>query len=266
MSFEGEPPPPAPSPPPVGQPEGSRPRRRWVVPAAVGAGIAVIAGVVAWGLAGNDDGDGEGGGQIDDDVSAAPPAPSSTIELDDLEPALLTEDEVGEGFTEDTRGGGEVTSDELDTSAECREAFGMVDDVDAQAEADFVGEADAIVAHTLTLVVEGQPSLSRMRDVLNQCEIGWADEQVEGGLALSVDEIDGVGDEAVEIEIVYEIASEGVEITADGYGILSRRDGVQSAVFGVGPTGGTESEPADRDLIRALAQRADEKLSDVLEG
>jgi hypothetical protein len=45
------------------------------------------------------------------------------LELDDLEPALLTDDEVGAGFTETTDSGDDdqLTSDELETSEECQE-------------------------------------------------------------------------------------------------------------------------------------------------
>jgi hypothetical protein len=55
-------------------------------------------------------------------------------------------------------------------------------------------------------------------------------------------------------------------VTVEGYNIALIRDGVVSAIGGFGAVDleTFEGEPADRELLRTLSERADEKVGQVL--
>jgi hypothetical protein len=229
------------------------------VPAAIGGAAAVVAGVVAFGLANNDD----------DEATRAP----AGLSLDDVEPALLTEDDVGAGFAESTPGGdGELRTDDMDTSPECRQvlrSFEQSDDEGEDLEADFEDTDGATLSHTLALIDEDEPTMDEALDALGECRtIGWDDGETQGEIRLSADDIDGPGDQAFEMEMEIEGSSQGVTVVLDGYVVYSMREGVVSTVGGFGAIDPDtlEGEPVDRDLVRSLAERADEKVHEALEG
>ncbi len=213
-----------------------------MVPVAV---VAVGGGVAAYGLA-NDDGD------------RAVTAPEG-LELDELEPALLTEGEIGAGFTaftntdEDAR----LTPDELETSEQCREVFVTFQEWGADDLRIEVADGKAAVAHSLALVDRGDPSMGETRAAIGGCgTIAWDDGQSHGEMWLSATDIDGPGDEAFEVALTVDVAPSSIAPDED-YAIFSMRDGVVSIVAGAGA--------ADRDLVRTLSERADEKVRHVLE-
>jgi hypothetical protein len=64
--------------------------------------------------------------------------------------------------------------------------------------------------------------------------------------------------------------SEGTPVSVEMYGILVEHDGVHSSVRATGALpdvfgedGSITSEPADRDLVRTLADTVDAKVADV---
>jgi hypothetical protein len=130
------------------------------------------------------------------------------LELDDLEPALLTDDEVGAGFTETTDSGDDdqLTSDELETSEECQEVIRTFEesDDDDDLQVEFEDAAEATLAHSLALIDEGEPSMAQAREAIGKCTIAWDDGQSQGEMRLSATEVDGPGDEAFEVEITIE--------------------------------------------------------------
>jgi hypothetical protein len=248
-------PPAPPPPPPTPQPR----RRRWVVPAAVAAVVAVGAGVAAYGLA------------IDDEDGAVTTAPAG-LELDELEPALLTEDDVGVGFAA-TSGSGddvELTSDDLGTSEQCQDVIAMFEesDDDDDLQVEFEDAAQASLSHSLALIDEGEPTMAQAREGIGRCgTIAWDDGQSQGQMTLSASEIDGPGNEAFEIEITIEATAAGFTATADDYGIFPMRDGVVSTVTGFGAIDPETfvGAPVDRELIRTMSERADENVRQLLD-
>jgi hypothetical protein len=109
--------------------------------------------------------------------------------------------------------------------------------------------------------------MAQARDAIDECgTIAWDDGQSQGEMQLSANEIDGPGDEAFELEITLEATSAPFAVTVEGYGIFSMRGGVVSTVAGFGAvdTETFEGEPADRELVRRLSERADEKVRQVL--
>jgi hypothetical protein len=216
----------------------------------------VIAGVVAYGLASNDD----------DDGTATAPA---GLGLDDLEPALLTEDDVGRGFTQtDSDGGDELNPDQVDASAGCREVLERFEDSDddEDLEIDFEGPDEATVTHSLSLVDEDDPSIAEFQEAISRCDrIAWDDGEVRGEFRISTRDLDGPGDAAVGLDFTIEATEGPLTVTGEGYGIFSFRDGVVSAVTGIGglDVDTFEGLPVDRDHLSDLAERADEKVRRV---
>jgi hypothetical protein len=228
------------------------------VPAAIGGAVAVVAGVVAFGLANNDD---------DDGTRAA-----ADLSLEDVEPALLTDDDVGAGFTESTGGGDdELGTDGMETSPECREvleSFEESGDQDGDLEVDFEDADGATLSHTLALIDEDEPTMDQALDVLGECHtIGWDDGESQGEIRLSAKDIDGPGDQAFEMEMEIEGSSQGIRVVLDGYSVYTMREGVVSTVGGFGAIdpGTLEGEPVDRELVLILAERADDKVREALE-
>jgi len=230
------------------------------VPVAVGAAVAVVAGVVAYGLT-NDD---------DDNATTAP----SDLELDDLEPALLAEDDVGAGFsaTRDTGGDDdELSFDDVDSSPGCEEAIELLDasDDDDELQIEFEGPDDAMLSHGLALIEEDEPSMRQVRDALDQCgTLSWEEGETQAEMRLAAGELDGPGDEAFELEVEVEATGGPFSVTVHGYAVYTMRRGVVStiAAFGAIDPSTFEGEPADRDLVRGLAERADEKVRQVIDG
>jgi hypothetical protein len=223
----------------------------------IGAVVVAGAGVAAYGLAN------------DDDATTTAPA---DVSLDDLEPALLTEDEVGSGYSEAPGSGDDddLDLDEMETSDECREvieSFEGDDDGDG-IQVEFETDDEATVSHSLALIDQDEPSFGDVRDAIGQCRtITWDDGETQGEIRLSTEDADGPADDAFALELEIEASSGAVNVTLDGYAVYSVRDGVVSTLgaFGAVDPATFEGEPADRDLVRSLTDTVDEKVREVLE-
>jgi hypothetical protein len=220
--------------------------------------VAAGAGVAAYGLA-NDD---------DDTTTAAP----ADVSLDDLESALLTEDEVGSGYSEAPGGDDEddLGLDEIETSDECREVIesfqGSEDGDEVQIE--FETDDEATLSQSLALIDEDEPSFADVRDAIGQCRtITWDDGETQGEMRLSTEDVDGPADDAFALELEVEGSSGAFSVTVNGYVVYSVRDGVVSTLgtFGAVDPATFEGEPADRDLVLSLTETVDEKVRQVLE-
>jgi hypothetical protein len=223
----------------------------------IGAVVAAGAGVAAYGLA-NDD---------DDGTTTAP----ADVSLDDLEPALLTENEVGAGYSE-VRGGGDdddLGFDEMETSDECREVIESFEgDGDDEVQVEFETDDEATLSHSLARIDEDEPSFGDVRDAIGQCRtITWDDGDTQGEIGLSTEDVDGPADDAFALAVEIEASSGAVSVSLDGYAVYSVRDGVVSTLgaFGAVDPATFEGEPADRDLVRSLTDTVDEKVRAVLE-
>ena len=223
--------------------------------------VIVAAGVIALGVA-----NGDGGGS-----SEAPEG----LEVADLEPALLTADDLGEGFAVDSDDSDddETSFEDADMAPDCREALDRFEAEDTGDEnglqADFERSNDGVtVSQELSLIESGEPTIREIADGLRRCErISYEEDGQQVEMRFGVDDVDGLGDEAIGVEMSFDLElMQGVGVTLEAYGLIVARDGVTSGVMVTGPLDPItlESGSVDRDLARDLAERADEKLQQVL--
>jgi hypothetical protein len=211
--------------------------------------VLVAAGVVALGTMNGDDGGSED-------------APGG-LDIADLEPAVLTADEDGE-----------ESFDDADMDPGCREALDRFeasedDDSSDDLQADFTRQDGASLEHGLSLIDPDEPSLDEVADGIDQCDrIAYEDQGQQVVLHMAAERVDGLGDDAVGVDITFDISGLGFEVTLESYGLLVAQDGVASSVYMTGPFSRTtlETGPVDRDLTRDLAETADENVRQALEG
>jgi hypothetical protein len=230
----------------------------------IGLGIAAvvaIVAVVAIGMSGDDD-----------DTATGPPA---GVTLDDLEPALLTEDEVGNGFSLDTGGDDSddpMDSESIDASDECRAAIESFEVSDAAREeigVDFADDVGGTVQQSVSLAGEGIPTVAETRQAIDQCDsMAFEDEGATGEYRFETSDVDGLGDDAVGLTVGVDMEAQGYSLEFDMYGVLWERDGVNSSVFGFGgfDEATLEGLPVDEAWVRDLAATADGRVAAVLGG
>jgi hypothetical protein len=284
------PPPPLPPGPPTGpQPwdrpaVGPPPARRWRTVAIVTAVVLVGAGVVALGLAGNDGEDGDGTPVPSGGARDRSPAPG--LRLDDLEPALLTVDDVPSDYVEgdgdqddgDEDGGDpeeELRVADVETDPACREALDELEGASRGEEGVLTSDVErpddgAAVSHELRLASPDEPTVGELAELLGECDtIAYAadDEGTRAELRVGVEQIDGVGDAAIAVEMEVEVQG---PLTAGllSYGVLWSRGDVRSSVFVEGPfdVATLEALPPDRELARSAAEAVDARLREVAGG
>jgi hypothetical protein len=266
------PPPPPPQHGAAGPPPGPPARpRAWRGPLLVGivaAGVALAAGGLAMTMTGGDKGDvADGGG----DLTVAPP----TLGQADLPSALLSATDVGGDFAEQPSSTVRL-SNALQMSSECRDAVDRIDPSspdDAGQRTSFVGggsgEAFTFdgtqVWHEVSLVEEGSPSFGAIRDVLEGCGTATLGDELGGsGIRFHAEVIDGPGENTMAVTWEYILSDGSIGVSTESYQIISARGGVLSSVL-VGSQS-LESEPVDPDFVRDLAEQADRKVQDVLDG
>lgn len=229
------------------------------------AGLLVAGGVVAAAVLVDSD-DSDGGG-----TQTAP----GDLEIAELEPALLTQDDVGGEFSaspsDDDGDDDPFDTEAADTSEECRRAMEQFEATDDDTEdnlmARFERASDNVsVEHELSLLDPGEPTVDEIAGGLRQCErIAYEDEGQQVEMRMAVDEVDGLGDEAIGVAITIEVAQLA---TVDTYGLIVARDGVGSSVYVTGPFDPADplaGGAADRDMARDLAATADERLQRLLD-
>ena len=249
----------SPSPYPAA-PGGGGGRRGLLI--ALGIGVVAVLGIGAVVLLSGDD----------DSSTTGPPA---GITLDDLEPALLTEDDVGGGFRVDTSGDDSddpMDPDSIETSDECRsvlERFEASDTPDDEIGVDFVDDAEGTVQHSIGLAEEGTPNLAEVREALDHCEtMDFEEDGATGQFRFETSDVDGIGDDAIGLTIGVDVETQGFSISFEMYGVMWERDGVNSSVAGFGGFDETTLEglPLDEEWVRDLAATADDRVTDILAG
>ncbi len=264
------PPPPPPPPPGYGAPpppstpaptprEGGRPAL-WIALGAVAVvAVAVVAIVV---LSGGDD-----------DDSSEP----ADLTLADLEPALLTEEDVGDDYRLDPSGGdgddgdtsgmeGLVGSDECRGVMEDLEESGSTDD---EVAVEFTDDSDGTVGNSLGLHPPGEPTLADVRAALEQCDtMTFEDGGASGEVRITTEDVEGLGNAALGVSLVVDMEVEGLEFTVDSYGVLWEHDGVAADMFAFGglDPGTLEPIPVDEEWVFELAQVVDARLDDIVVG
>ncbi|QYG92008.1 hypothetical protein HC251_05865 [Iamia sp. SCSIO 61187] len=203
-----------------------------------------------------------------------------TVELTEaqLRDALLTEGDVGDGFTADTaeESDDEFDIDELDASDECLDLITELDEAgtelfgggnaDVEAQAKFDGPAGEQVEHTLS---QGETSdLGLVRDVAETCgEIDVDDGESVGTIGFEiVDDVVEVGDDSLTLELTVEL-TEPFEISAVSLGVLWERSGTFASITTTGEVDQETfaTEDPDEGFLEDLVTRADEKLAEVID-
>lgn len=229
--------------------------------AAIGAAVAVAAAVFAIGVTNDDDGG---------ELTLAP----ADLALDDLQPALLTVEDVGLEYAESSSSDDdddEMSTDDIQMSSECRAIFDRLaatgsDDDALQAEFERTVD-DASLSHELMLIDEQFPSFGEIHDILEQCgTMPFDDGETSGEIRLHTESVDGPGEDAMAIIMEIDLSAGGFQVSLEGYGISFAHGGVMSTVMA---TSGLdqqtlEATAVDRDLVRQLAELSDQRVQDAL--
>lgn len=267
----GYPPGTGPSGPMPGPPPPKKPNTTLLVAAI--AVLAVIAvGTIGFVVLGGDDDDsadgGAGGGEARTDLTLA-----------DLEPALLTAGDVPEGFEsipwEDDADDDELTSDQIDGTAECEqvlERFSMSDGSREETGAEFEAENGASIESTLSVAIPDDITVDEVREGINTCgTFSYDDGDTTGEITMSAEPVDGIGDSALFVTMVVATQAQGYDVSVEMNGILWDRSGVHSSVSFTGgfdddamSTSELHSLPIDQDALRSAAEAVDAKLEPIV--
>ncbi|MDQ3312739.1 MAG: hypothetical protein M3517_11600 [Actinomycetota bacterium] len=258
-------PPPHTAPPQPGQwPQSGAPpsspkrsRTPWIV--AVLAVVALVAAGVVFVLVSRDD-------------DSTPPDLSES----QLESALLTTDDVGEGFTEeppDEDDDSPMTADDIEASEECTdfyEQFSELEDQDPDVGRELGTEGERIsVQHEISLPNEGMPPIELIDEFVEACpEVNYDDGESSGTIRFDLgDPVDGIDSPSRVLEYETEI-TEPFDVEATSTLVIWERDGITSTVVvtefemigtEAPPDDGSDPPPPDE-----LAKIADGRLADVI--
>ncbi len=206
------------------------------------------------------------------DSESTPPDLSES----DMESALLTTDDVGEGFTEeppDGDGDSTMSADDIEASEECTdlyERFSELDEEDPDVGREMATEENRIIVqHDISLRDEGEPPIELIDEFVEACaEVSYDDGESSGTIRFDLgDPVDGIDSTSRVLGFELEI-TEPFDVVATSTMVIWNRDGVISTVSVTEfEFIGTET-PADGDIdpppVDELALRADEKLADVI--
>jgi hypothetical protein len=194
------------------------------------------------------------------------------LSLDDVEPALLTAGDVGDGFASYPVKPSDAGP--LRTSVECRDAYDRIDPSapnDAGRQTGLWRASDETsVWHELTLIETGAPSLDELHETLERCGAITAETGDDGDepyeMEVRTEPVDGPGEDALAVDVRFDFVVGGAHVTFDAYGYAFARGGVLSTVLTLGsmdpdvaPT--TELDP---DAVRHLAELTDQRLEKLL--
>lgn len=191
----------------------------------------------------------------------------------ELQRALLSLEDVGEGYT-DVTGEDDDDSDDLkfDEPEECRELTASFEETadEPLAEVKFEDPNQAGIENAYELRdVDGESEVDSFIEAAEACSALPFDgaDGFTGELRLSAQRVDGLGDEALELSFEIEFTSP-LELTLGGVGYYWRRDDVLASVTGIDGIDEDTIEvvPLDEGRIRELAGIADRRLADVLDG
>lgn len=225
---------------------GSKSKVRWILAAVVVVALAV-AGGLAFVLAGGDD-------------DSAPDLSAS-----ELEGALLTVDDVGEGFSEEPADDDdELDPDDLDASDECKElleVFDSTESTNTMASREFRAESGESVSHSIAIPSDDAPKFDELANVVDECdELSFSTTEVSGTMRIAEGEPLGVGERSFTMESAVEL-TEPLEATFTFVVIYWERDGLISWVE-VAPSIGAEVDDGE---ARTLAETADGRLVELLD-
>jgi hypothetical protein len=211
------------------------------------------------------------GGDDDDSSEAA------DLTLADLEPALLTEADVGDDYRLDPSGGdgdggGASGMDGFVWSDECREVMEDLEEsgnTDDEVAVEFTDDSDGLVGNSLGLLLPGEPTLADVRATLEHCDtMTFEDSGASGEVRITTEDVEGLGDVALGVSFVVDMEVEGIEFTVDSYGLLWEHDGVDADMFAFGGLDQRtfEPTPVDEDWVLELARTVDARLDEIVAG
>ncbi|MDQ3177096.1 MAG: hypothetical protein M3Q72_06060 [Actinomycetota bacterium] len=193
----------------------------------------------------------------------------------ELESALLTTDDVGEGFTEEPpdEDDSEMTVDDIEASEECTdfyEQFSELEDEDPDVGREMGTEGERIsVQHEISLPNEGMPPIELIDEFVEACpEVNYDDGESSGTIRFGLgDPVDGIDSPSRVLEYETEI-TEPFDVEATSTLVIWERDGITSTVVvtefemigtEAPPDDGSDPPPPDE-----LAKIADGRLADVI--
>lgn len=200
------------------------------------------------------------------DVESPPPTEA------ELQQALLTLEDVGEGYTDVTGEDEEEGPDEADFDYPegCRQVAERFQDSGSEslAEVTFDDENESSIENSYDLRAEVEIGVDTFLDVVEACPtLTYDSNELTGELRLSGKRIEGLGDKAIEVRFESEITSP-IEVSVEGVGYYWERGEVVAGVAGVGGIDQQtlEAVPLEEGRVRELAGTADRRLAEVLDG
>ncbi|HEV7720073.1 MAG TPA: hypothetical protein VGO60_02260 [Iamia sp.] len=189
--------------------------------------------------------------------------------------ALLTEGDIGQGYTEDTDEDSS-SDDDYDASAECEELldrldeegadpFSDSDDPPGAVDRDFTDENGATIEHGLAPSID---VVGTYRELTGTCdELSFEDEGSIATVTLEEGEDHDIGDESLTVEVGFAIETdEGETLAFDGVLVVWTQAGTDGILsFGAGfdvDTG--DPVPVDQSLIDDVVEAAAQKLDEVI--
>ena len=253
-------------PPPPGSGQGGGPK--WLVVAAIVLVVAIGVGATVVLTSG------------DDAPELAPPG----LELDELQPALVDEDDLGGDWAEVDDAEPSET-EEPEVSEECRRvqeergdaANESLPTVFAVFRQQSAANPPGVLVHSFALVTEDMPSFDEVRESADVCDEETVDDgEVTTTTVRRLVDADELGDDVLAFETEHTVVDNDGDQRSSlthGYELLVRRDGVLSiVVMSVGFVGAgssddemVESGLPDVDLVHQLAADADERVIAVLD-
>ena len=208
------------------------------------------------------------------DSESTPPDLSES----DMESALLTTDDVGEGFTEDPPDGDDgdstMNADDIEASEECTdvyERFSEMEESDPDVGREMVTEGDRFsVQHEISLRNEGEPSIELIDEFVEACpEVSYDDGESSGTIRFDLgDPVDGIDSPSRVLRSEIEI-TEPFEVEATSTTVVWERDGVISTVsvaeFEIIGTEAPADDGIDPPILDELAKIADGRLADLID-
>jgi hypothetical protein len=208
-----------------------------------------------------------------DDDSSEP----ADLTLAELEPALLTEEDVGDDYRLDPSGGdgdgGDASGmDGFVGSDECREVMEDLEEsgnTDDEVAVEFTDDSDGTVGNSLGLLLPGEPTLADVRAALEDCDtMTFEDGGASGEVRITTEDVEGLGNAALGVSLVVDMEVEGIEFTVDMYGLLWEHDGVAADMFAFGGLDPTTLEPipVDEEWVLEMARTVDARLDEIVAG
>jgi len=200
------------------------------------------------------------------------------LTMSELEDAILTEDEVGGGFTEATDEDDNPTDiSDFEADDSCIDVLTALDESgssgafsdgggggdDSSPSRSFEDDAGSQIEHSAGN--DDTDAFSLIQDLLDQCDSFTVDDgETRAEFKLSEGDSVEVGDDRVSIDVAVDF-DEPFDADLSFLLVAWTRDGVGSVITSTGTLDeeGATIDP-DRDLLRDLVDEADRKLEDVI--